>query len=88
MSDGCGKLALRANEENSPRPGGRYLRAGGVAVCLPGGGRNRLADHDRNHALQRLAAVRVNSTVESNAIDLVQTQRIRTLPPQPLHAAA
>jgi len=58
MSDGCGRLALCAYDENSPRPGGRYRRAGRVAVYLPGGGRNRLADHDRHHALQGLAAVR------------------------------
>jgi hypothetical protein len=77
MSNGFGMLALRAYEENSPRPGGRCRRAGRIAVHLPAGGRNRLADHDRNHALQRLAAVRGNSTVESNAIDLVQTEPIR-----------
>lgn len=57
MSDGCGRLALCAYEEDSPRPGGRYRRAGRVAVYLPGGRRNRLADHDRYHALQGLAAV-------------------------------
>ena len=47
-----------AYEENSPRPAGRCRRAGKVAVYLPGGGLNRLADHDRNRALQGLAAVR------------------------------
>lgn len=57
MSDGCGGLALCAYEENSPRPGGRYRRAGRVAAYLPGGRRNRLADHDRHHSLQGLAAV-------------------------------
>jgi hypothetical protein len=47
-----------AYEENSPRSGGRCRRAGKVAVYLPGGGLNRLADHDRNRALLELAAVR------------------------------
>jgi hypothetical protein len=45
-------------EENCPRPGGRCRPAGRLAVYLPGGGRNRLADHDHNQALQGLAAVR------------------------------
>jgi hypothetical protein len=39
-----------AYEENSPRSGGRCRSAGKVAVYLPGGGLNRLADHDRNRA--------------------------------------
>ena len=47
-----------AYEENSPRSGGRCRRAGKVAVYLPGGGLNRLADHDRNRALRGLSAVR------------------------------
>jgi hypothetical protein len=47
-----------AYEENSSRSGGPCRRAGEVAVYLPGGGLNRLADHDRNRALQGLAAVR------------------------------
>jgi len=46
------------NEANSPRPGGRCRRARSVAVYLPGGGLNRLADHDRNRALQGLSTVR------------------------------
>jgi hypothetical protein len=58
ISDACGRLALRAREENSPRPGGRYRRAWRVAVYLPADGRNRLADHDGNDALEGLAAVR------------------------------
>src|ERR1700759_2311671 len=58
LSDGCGKLALRACEENFPRLGGRYRHAGRIAVNLPGSRRNRLPDHDGNHALQGLAAVR------------------------------
>jgi len=37
------------------------VRAAVVAVYLSGGGRNRLADHDRNHALQGLASVRGRS---------------------------
>jgi hypothetical protein len=47
-----------AYEENTPHSGGRCRRAGKVAVYLPGGGRDRLADHDRNRALQGLSAVR------------------------------
>jgi len=47
-----------AHEENSPRPGGRCPRPGKIAVYLPGDGLNRLSDHDRNRALQGLAAVR------------------------------
>jgi len=57
MSDGCGRLALCAHEEKSPRSGGRCRRSGGVAVYLPGGGRDRLADHDRHHALYGLVPV-------------------------------
>jgi len=58
MSDGSGRLALRACQENSPRPSGPCRPAGGVAVCLPGGRRNRLDGHDRGQALQGFAAVR------------------------------
>jgi hypothetical protein len=58
MSDGCGRLAFRAFEENAPRPGGRFWRAGRVAVYMPSRGRGRLADHDWDRALQGLAAVR------------------------------
>jgi hypothetical protein len=47
-----------AYKENSPRSGGRCRRVGKVAVYLPGDGLNRLADHDRNRALQGLSAVR------------------------------
>jgi two-component system, cell cycle response regulator CpdR len=36
---------------------GRCWRTGRVAVHLPGGGRYRLADHDRDHVLQGLAEV-------------------------------
>lgn len=38
-------------------PVGRCWRTGRVAVHLPGSGRYRLADHDRDHVLQELAAV-------------------------------
>jgi hypothetical protein len=38
--------------------GGHCRCAGRVAVYLPRGGRSRLADHDWDHALQGLAAVR------------------------------
>jgi hypothetical protein len=58
MSDGYRRLALHTYEENSPRQGYGRPRTGRVAVHLPGGGRDRLADHDRNHALHGLAAVR------------------------------
>ena len=69
MSDGCGRLALCAYEEKSPRPGGRCRRAGRVAVYLPGGGRNRLADHDGNDALEGLAAVRRSAVPAASMVD-------------------
>ena len=47
-----------AHEENYLRPGGRCPRPGKIAVYLSGDGLNRLSDHDRNRALQGLAAVR------------------------------
>jgi hypothetical protein len=58
MSDGCGRLALCACEENSPRSSGPCRLAGRVAVCLPRGSRNRLDSHDRDQALQGFAAVK------------------------------
>jgi len=57
MSDGCGRLAICAYQEVSPRPGSGCRRAGRVAVYLPACGRHRLGDYDRNRALQGLAAV-------------------------------
>jgi hypothetical protein len=58
MSDGCGRLALRACEKNYPCPGGPCRPAGGVAVYLPGGGSSGLDGHDRDQALQGFAAVK------------------------------
>jgi len=92
-----------AHEENSPRPGGRYWRAGRAAVYLPGGARNRLADRDRHHALQGLAAVRRASLMRkgpfpipsraypvSAAVRLsaLPALRARSAPPNPARSVA
>jgi len=58
MSDGCGKLALCASEENCSRQGSPCWPAGRVAVHLSGGGNSRLDGHDRDEALQGFATVR------------------------------
>ena len=52
--NGCGKVALRAKLWGA---GSRYRCPRRVAGDLLGGGRSRLDDHDRDHALQGLAAV-------------------------------
>src|SRR4051812_10725048 len=57
MSDGCGKLALCASEENCSRPGSPCWPAGRVAVYLSGGGNSRLDGHGGDQALQGFAAV-------------------------------
>ena len=77
ISDGCRRLALRAYEEIALHPGGGCRRTGRVAVYLPGGGRHRLADHDRNHALQGLAAVRGSDDARQRA----QRQAARSAEP-------
>ena len=77
MSDGCGRLAPRAYEENAPRPGGGCRRTGRVAVYLPGGRRNQLANHDWNHALQGLAAVRNRASASGARYEVRYRQRVK-----------
>lgn len=56
MSDGCGRLALRAIEKIAPCSSGPCRP--GVAVCLRRGGCSRLDGHDPDQALRGFAAVR------------------------------
>jgi hypothetical protein len=63
---GCGRVALRAWEENE-RAGSRCRCPRRVAGDLLAGGCGRLDDHDRDHALQGLAAVRGRNLSASSA---------------------
>jgi len=51
ISDGCGRLSLRATETIVPCSSGPCRPAPRIAVCLPGGRRDRLNDHDCNQAV-------------------------------------
>jgi hypothetical protein len=57
LPNGCGRLALRAYEEKSWRAAAHCCCPRRMAGDLVSSGRGQLDDHDRDHALQRLAAV-------------------------------